>query len=81
MKIFGYTPGELKKAIFGFVAPIIPLVYAAVQVDSPGGAGFTTEEIILIAVAAFGVGGGVFAIRNKDAEPAPVEPVPAEPVS
>jgi hypothetical protein len=64
MKVLGYTLPQIKKAVWGFCAPIVPVALMAVQAASPGGTTITAGEWLTIAGAAFGVGGGVFALTN-----------------
>lgn len=72
MRLFGYTLPQIKKAVWGFMAPIVPTLLMALQQNSAGGTTITTGEWLTIAAAAFGVGGGVFALTNDD--PAPKRP-------
>lgn len=67
MTLLGYTLPQIKKAVWGFCAPIVPVAFMAVQAGSDGGTSVTGAEWITIAAAAFGVGGGVFALTNADA--------------
>lgn len=71
MTLFGYTLPQIKKAVWGFCAPIIPTLLMALQTASPGGTNITAGEWLTIAGAAFATGGGVFALTNADAAPAP----------
>ena len=68
MKIFGYTPAQLKKSIVAFVTPGVVALGVALTAGSPGESAVTKEEWLGIAVAMFGTSLLVFKARNADAE-------------
>lgn len=64
MTLFGYTLGDVRKAVVAFFAPVVPLVYQAVQDTGTGGAAITTQEWVLIVGAALGTSALVYGVPN-----------------
>lgn len=54
-----------RKAVHGAVIAAAPLVTLALQSDSPGGSSLVAVEVAAIVFAVLGVGGGVYATRNR----------------
>jgi hypothetical protein len=71
MKIFGYTPAQLKKSIIAFVTPGAVALGVALTTESPGGATVTGAEWLGIAVAMLGTSLLVFKVQNAPADPLP----------
>lgn len=71
MKFFGYTPGQVMKAIVAFITPGVIALGTAMQDASAGGSAIVQLEWVGIALAMLVTGGAVFGVKNAEVEPKP----------
>lgn len=66
-----YKPGEVLKAVVGFLAPALVFLGTAVLESSDGGTSITGSEWLQALIAAVVTSAGVFSASNKSENPPP----------
>lgn len=61
--------GKYWKAVVGFIAPGVVLIGSSITDASDGGSKITTTEWITALIACVATSAGVYAARNKQAQP------------